>query len=194
MRIIPKSKNKIRSIFKKQRANGPKRNKDEIILNHIIQLKEYKECETLFTYVSVEGEIDTKKLISFALNDNKKVAVPKCISETEMEFYYIKSLKDLELGAYSLLEPKAELEKATEQNKGFMLVPALSADIFGYRVGYGGGYYDRFLKTFSGTTVVTCYENEVFFKSPKNKYDVRCCYLITDKTVRKTKRGKNYGK
>ena len=120
---------------------------DSRLTEQILQLDEYKSCQTLFAFVSGEIECDTSAVIDDALKNGKRVAVPKCGEVSgEMDFYYINSRSDLSRGKFGILEPVSEkCERAEDYSSGLCLVPGLCFDYQGYRIGFGKGYYDRFL-------------------------------------------------
>ncbi len=99
-------KNLFREKYKKIRSEIPKDQKalfDKAIFERVISLSQYKNCQYLFTYVSIGSEADTLRLIQYSLSDGKKVAVPKCGSNHGMDFYIINSLDDLEKSSFGLL-------------------------------------------------------------------------------------------
>lgn len=160
---------------------------DSIIQSRLLALSEYSGFDTLFTYVSKPIEVDTIALITAALANHKKVAVPRCLPETcDMEFYYITSMDDLEKGCFGVLEPVPERCRLVPPGKtGLCIVPGLSFDAQGYRLGYGKGYYDRFLAEFNGFTVGICYAGCVQWNLPHGYYDRPVDVLITEKYIRR---------
>ena len=122
---------------------------DNKIFTRLIDIESYKNSTLVLTYVSTDIEVDTIKFIEYALKDNKTVAVPRCINGTrDMDFYIIKSIDDLESGSFSVLEPiPKKFKKLNKFDNAFCIVPALVYDSYGYRLGYGKGYYDRFLSS-----------------------------------------------
>lgn len=163
---------------------------DKKIRKKFFATKEYKFNNIIFTYVSKEIEVDTKDIILKAIQDNKIVAVPKCITdENIMEFYRIKSFEDLDVGVFGVLEPIVErCELITDFSRGLCIVPGFSFDCKGYRLGYGKGYYDRFLSVFEGNTVGLCYHNCMRMLLPHGYFDKPVDILVTDtyiKTIRK---------
>ncbi len=176
----------IRESMEKERQNSM----DAAILKKLLALREYSRESVLFTYVSKEIEVDTLALISSAFQDKKKVAVPRCVPGTyDMEFYYIRSMEDLAPGMFGVLEPIAgKCEKVDDFTHGFCVVPGLCFDSQGYRLGYGKGYYDRFLSEFSGFTVGICYADCVQWKLPHGYFDRPVDILVTEKYIRKTAR------
>ena len=183
-----KMRNKYREL-RKNMSPTVKARADNLIYEKLIRTWQYRKHDILFTYVSTPIEVDTRKIIETALNDGKRVAVPRCIGGThEMDFYFINSLDDLEPGTFGVLEPITEkCLKVTRFKEGLCIVPALSFDLNGYRLGYGGGYYDRFLAKFSGDTVGICYSSCIRREMIKGRYDRPVSLVITDKFIRKTK-------
>lgn len=156
----------------------------------LLSLHEYVNCSTLFTYVSKKSEVDTVNIIKSSLEVGKKVAVPKCdVENNVMDFYFIRSFEDLALSSLDILEPvttKCELVKNYPRDS-VCLVPGLVFDVSGARVGYGKGYYDRFLENYKGCTVGLCYSNCLVETVPQSKLDKSVMILVTDKNIRKAK-------
>lgn len=188
VRDIREVKCELRSRFKKYRLNMPDDKKirmDREIVKKICSLNEYKNCGRIFTYVSKDIEVDTLFLIETALSQGKKVAVPRCVPDTRlMNFYYITSLKQLEKASFGVLEPITDVCKITNDfSEGLCIVPGLSFDTEGYRLGYGKGYYDRFLSGYKGVKVGICYNGCVLPKLPHGFYDKPVDILITEKFI-----------
>ncbi|WP_283608623.1 5-formyltetrahydrofolate cyclo-ligase [Faecalispora anaeroviscerum] len=161
---------------------------DSEIQSRLLSLREYSQADTVFTYLSKELEVDTLAIVQAAWANQKRVAVPRCISGTrDMEFYYIRSWQDLERASFGVLEPIVQrCEKVRDESRGFCLVPGFSFDVQGFRLGYGGGYYDRFLSRFGGFTVGVCYSFCVQWNLPHGYYDRSVDLLVTEKYVRRT--------
>ncbi|MCR4925439.1 MAG: 5-formyltetrahydrofolate cyclo-ligase [Clostridiales bacterium] len=157
---------------------------DEKVFSRVVNSWAYRQQDIILTYVSTDIEVDTKAIIQRALQDGKTVAAPRCIDNTRlMDFYIIKSLDDLESGYFGVLEPKPEkCTKLSDFSKGLCIVPALCFDNKGYRLGYGKGYYDRFLVQFEGEIMGICYSSCVCESLPYGKYDRNVDILITEKT------------
>lgn len=163
---------------------------DAAIARRVTSLWQYKRQRLLLTYVSTPIEVDTTAIIRRALADGKQVAVPRCVPNTRlMEFYRIESLDELEPGTFGVLEPRPNPERLlTETGKGLCLVPALCYDWKGFRLGYGKGYYDRFLAGFGGHMVGICYSNCIRRSLPHGRYDRPVELLVTDRYLRRTDR------
>lgn len=174
--------------FRERLSSEKKSTLDSAILERLGRLREYAEANTVFTYVSKSIEVDTVSVINKALSDGKKVAVPRCLPETHgMEFYEIQSWNQLESGYCGVLEPdpkKCAPVKGTKDS--VCIVPGLSFDSLGYRLGYGKGYYDRFLPGYKGVTIGLCYSGCIQWNLPHGYYDQPVDVLITEKYVRRT--------
>jgi 5-formyltetrahydrofolate cyclo-ligase len=165
-----------------------KKGYDDAIAEQVRRLWQYEKNDTLLVYVSTPIEVDTHKIIVQALKDGKKVAVPRCVEGTRnMEFYYIRSLDDLAPGSFGVLEP-APVEETlmTDFSKGLCIVPAFSYDWSGYRLGYGKGYYDRFLSAFNGNIIGICYSSCVQRSLPHGRFDRPVELLVTENYLRRT--------
>lgn len=169
-----------------RRALDPreKASMDERIAQKLRHLWIYRESDIIYTYVSTEIEADTRGIIKMAVLDGKAVAVPRCIKGTrEMEFCIIKSEEDLESGAFGVLEPKESCPVCKDFSGGLCIVPALSFDSSGFRLGYGKGYYDRFLAKFGGKTAGLCYSAFIRPELPRGKFDKAVDVIITERSV-----------
>ena len=164
--------------------------RDEAISQQVRRLWQYQNHAILLVYVSTAIEVDTFRIIRNALADGKKVAVPRCVPDTRnMEFYYIDSTDDLSPGMFGVLEPTVNPERLYHEcDGGLCIVPAFSYDWSGYRLGYGKGYYDRFLSRFEGNIVGICYSDCVQRSLPHGRYDRPVELLVTEKYLRRTVR------
>ncbi len=195
MNDIRPLKQKLRAeskLYRNELSNNEKAELDSKISDRLFNTWQYKNCEVLLTYVSTEIEVDTREIISRALADGKRVAVPRCIDNTRfMDFYFIKDFDDLEGGYMGVLEPIPEkCEKMTDFSEGLCIVPALMFDLYGYRLGYGKGYYDRFLSNFCGETLGICYNRCVKEKLPHGKFDKCVEKIITQSRIITVKNAK----
>jgi 5-formyltetrahydrofolate cyclo-ligase len=157
----------------------------DTILEKLLSIEEYKNCDTVLTYVSTDKEVDTFPLIAAALQSGKRVAVPRCVEGRPLiEFYYINSVDELFSGSYGLMEPLASQEKKCLQRNGLCVLPGLAFDRVGGRLGYGKGYYDRFLQNFRGVTVGICFSTILSERPlPMGRFDLPASIVITDKEI-----------
>ncbi len=184
-------KTRLRNEIKAWRRELPPADKaamDRTITRRVTGLWQYKEAELLLAYVSTDIEVDTHAIIRRALADGKRVAVPRCVPGTRlMEFYLIHSLDELEPGSFGVLEPTPNPDRLlTDFEKGLCLVPALCYDWKGFRLGYGKGYYDRFLAGFGGHMVGICYSHCIRHSLPHGRYDRPVELLVTERYLRRT--------
>lgn len=170
---------------RKELTNEEKQQMSDEILRKIISLDEYKKAEILFTYVSLSNEVDTFALIAAALKSGKRVAVPRCVENKPlMEFYFIHGRSELENGSYGVLEPIPKPDRLCTYRKGLCILPGLSFDRAGTRLGYGRGYYDRFLQKYEGDTVGVCFSPILsVMPLPTGRFDVPVNMVVTNKEI-----------
>lgn len=137
----------------------------------------YKGCRTLYAYLSYNQEVRTDMIILDALHSGKTVAVPRVEGDT-MTFRRLQSLQDTVSGFHGIPEPKADAEIICDKT-ALVLMPGLAFDREGHRLGYGGGFYDRFLEAESHTTIALCYDFQLVDEVPCEEYDLPVDYLIT---------------
>ena len=171
-----------------------KQRRDTEIAKTVRSLWQYRDNDLLLTYVSTPIEVDTRLIIETALRDGKTVAVPRCVPQTRnMEFYRIRSLDELEQGSFGVMEPLPKKENLVEDfSRGLCLVPAFCYDFLGYRLGYGKGYYDRFLSDFGGNMIGICYSDCIRHRLPHGRFDRAVELIVTEKFIRRTNR-ETYG-
>ena len=159
---------------------------DDRITQKLLATSEYAEATTVLTYVSVSSEVSTRMFIECALRDGKTVAVPRCLPGHCLEFVAIASLKQLVAAPFNLLEPSRELPALIEDqtSNAICIVPALLVDTKGYRLGYGAGFYDRFLSTYPGKKICLAYQQNLSRTTlPHTAFDVAVDMVITESDV-----------
>ena len=167
--------------------------KSNIITKKLLSLKELKNSKNILLYISYRSEVETEILIDQLLKKSKNVFAPYCIKEEKrMEIVKINDpTKDLKKGAYGIKEPKNSLRKEDNDINilDLVIVPAVAFSKNGYRIGYGGGYYDRFLSRLSSKTIsVGINYDELLFESvPKEDHDLAVDIIVTEKKVLRTK-------
>ena len=169
------TKKEIRTAMLKKRASYPQeelQKQSSEIAENLFARMEYQACKTLFCYVSFRKEADTHRIIEKALSDGKKVAVPK-VEGKEMHFYRIESLQELSISSCGILEPDRVCEPVLPKDGDLMAVPGAAFDRKGFRIGYGGGYYDRYLKDFPNVyTIGLAYDFQMMEELPTDTYDL----------------------
>lgn len=182
-KLFSQDKNLLRKQIKELRANiTDKKNRDEVICQRFLSSDLFSKCDTVLVYCALSNEINTDLIIRTALSENKRVAVPCCINmQGTMEFYYINSLDDLHLGSFNIPEPDINVSKIVDNFlNALIIVPGLCFDKKKYRLGYGRGYYDRYLQIHSLISVGLCYNSLVIENLPTNVFDKRVDYIITE--------------
>lgn len=157
---------------------------DKKIAAALLNSDEYKSCNTILSYVSMGSEVDTYTVIVQALKDGKQVAVPRCDDNNgKMTFYVINSFEQLEKGSFSVMEPIPDkCSVLTDFDNSLCIVPGLAFDEYGFRLGYGKGYYDRFLSLHKeifkiGIEYSCCIVSELV----SDTYDIAADLIITEK-------------
>lgn len=173
------TKDEIRKETLKKRKNVTERDKkDEKIFKTLMNQQFYKSAKSIMTYISYNSEVDTHKLIEKMLLDEKNLYAPCCISKTEMEARRFECFSDLSVGAYGILEPVGEI--ATDFD--LIIVPGVAFSENLHRIGYGAGYYDRFLKEKNTLAVGLFYEiQKCEFLADSCDYPLD--YIITEEKI-----------
>lgn len=177
-------KKQLRAHYKQLRKNMPLEDRllcDQAVTDSFLESSFYKNCDELLIYVSFDIEVDTINIIKQALTE-KTVFCPRCVSGTNiMQFYRIDSFDCLVSGSYGILEPSTDLPMQTQFSENAVcVVPGLSFDRSGHRLGFGKGFYDRFLCDFSGVKVGLCYDGCCCESLPHDSYDICVDHLITE--------------
>ena len=133
---------------------------DQVLTERFLQHPFYQEAKTIATYLSFPHEFQTQELIKQVLKDGKKVLIPKTYPKGRMEFV-VYDPQQLAKTSFGLLEPQGDLEVVEPSQIDLIHVPGLAFTTEGYRIGYGGGYYDRYLEHFAGHTMSTIYPCQV---------------------------------
>ena len=133
---------------------------DRALTDRLLQHPFYQEAKTIATYLSFPHEFQTQELIKQALKEGKKVLIPKTYPKGRMEFV-VYNPQQLVKTSFGLLEPKGDLEVVDPSQIDLIHVPGLAFTTEGYRIGYGGGYYDRYLENFAGHTTSTIYPCQI---------------------------------
>ena len=133
---------------------------DQALTERLLHHPFYQEAKVIATYLSFPHEFQTQELIEQALKDGKKVLIPKTYPKGRMDFV-VYNPQQLVKTSFGLLEPQGDLEVVDASQIDLIHVPGLAFTTEGYRIGYGGGYYDRYLEHFSGHTLSTVYPCQI---------------------------------
>lgn len=143
----------------------------------------FLNSRVIFIYCSTAEEISTDALIAYCLTAGKTVCVPRCVAKGEMVAHTIGALSELEAGSYGIREPGSCCPQISPREIDVVLAPCLCADRHGYRLGYGGGYYDRFLAQTSARVIALCAHARLFPDIPRQAHDRRCHKIVTEREV-----------
>lgn len=161
-----------------------KASRDKIIKDRLLKESTYINSKVIFTYVGFDSEIDTIEYIKEFLKDGKKVCIPRTnIKEKYMEAVSINSLDLLSKSEYGILEPSCDLEPINKDEIDLIIMPGLAFDKQGGRLGYGGGYYDKYLSTISKDVpkIALAYDFQILEKIPMEEHDIKVDIIISDR-------------
>lgn len=150
---------------------------DQRIAEQLVNLEAYQQAKTVFFFVATADEIDTMPMIRRALEHGKNVGVPKCTDKGFMEVRLITEETQLEPGRFGILEPVDRCPVIAPREIDLAVLPCLSCTADGIRLGYGGGYYDRYLSGTKCFKVVICRSKLLARTLPREPHDV-CADLV----------------
>lgn len=153
---------------------------DRVIYDKLISLPEYILSKKVFCYYSLNREIDTHSIIKHAQETGKRVYLPVVFGGGLMEAVELEDISLLVPGKLNIPEPHRDGKVLVPGTDDIAIVPALAFTEDGYRLGQGGGYYDRFLKKWPGVSVGLCRRRFILNKIPVENHDVKVDILLTD--------------
>lgn len=182
------SKKTLRKEMLEKRSKLSENRRDElskIISKSLYQTKFYKQAKTIMTFLSFGSELDTRYIVEDSIALDKSVVIPITVPDTkELKVSRLLDYSELEIGHYDILTPKEEFLRFIDPNTiDLILVPGLIFAKDGYRVGYGGGYYDRFLAKIDPSIIKIgiAFDLQVQDKVPTDRYDIPVDYILTEK-------------
>ena len=150
-----------------------------VLSERLFATAQYRDCKSLYAYLSFNQEVRTNPIIERAWADGKRVAVPKVIGK-EMVFIWLDSYDQLGPGYYGITEP-VENGPVADDVTALVLMPGLAFDPEGHRIGYGGGFYDRFLEAEPDHPLVAlCYDFQMLPHLDVEAHDIPVDVVITD--------------
>lgn len=176
----------IRNEKKSQRKNLTKeeiKTKSEKIFYTLFSSDALLGAKTIMLYLPSFNEVRTEAIAKKLLQDEKRVVAPVTNKENfSMTPYLIKDMQNLQIGAYGIKEPKRDLP-IDKSKIDAVIVPGIAFDKSGNRVGFGAGYYDRFLKDFAGVKIGICYDFQIVDKLDTKKHDIKMDYVISEDKI-----------
>jgi 5-formyltetrahydrofolate cyclo-ligase len=157
----------------------------EKIQKRLKKINSYRDAQKIGVYYPIGSEILTQDIIQELLSNGKDVFLPKVI-EKEMEFRKIIDFSSLEKGSFDIMEPKEDCE--IDNDLDVVLVPTVGISPIGVRLGYGHGFYDRFLAKHKSVTISLTFEKQIVKKIPKSEHDIVIDWIITEDRILDTQR------
>jgi 5-formyltetrahydrofolate cyclo-ligase len=156
------------------------------ITTRLLSLVELERASTVLVFASIRNEVRTQRCMHAAWAAGKHVALPRVI-EDELRLYAVAAETELVEGAFGVPEPPADAPRVEPGDVGFALVPALAVDPRGYRIGYGGGYYDKLIPQLrNACTCAVAYDFQLISEVPELPHDVPVDLVVTDERVIRT--------
>ncbi|WP_409969003.1 5-formyltetrahydrofolate cyclo-ligase [Bengtsoniella intestinalis] len=168
-----------RSLERKLSENY-KTKSSQMIYRHLTAMSEYQAAQTVFCFVSTDREVDTHALLTHALAQGKTLCVPRCLGEGKMALHQITDVAELQEGTYGILEPAETTPLIDIDQVDFAILPCLTCNHQGHRLGQGGGYYDRFLSQYRGGTVLLCREQLIRDEIPLEPHDYPIPWVLSE--------------
>lgn len=188
---IKLKKDEVRAKYKENRralAPEERASRDAKICEYARGLVSFRFAEYVLMYAATPDEIDIYDIARAALAKSKKVAFPRCTPETHtMKYHIISSLDELAPDNYGIPEPPPTApiyDPEGDTGSAICFVPGLVYDRDGYRLGYGKGFYDRFLSSFAGSSIGIVYSDFILPEVPRGRYDMKVDILLTEKGVK----------
>ena len=153
------------------------------IRNKIKKINEFKRANKIGAYYPIGSEIFTQDIVQELISDGKEVFFPKVVGK-KMDFRRVTDFSELEKGSFDIMEPKEECE--IKNDLDVILVPTVGISPSGVRLGYGHGFYDRFLTENKTVTISLTLEKQIIKKIPKSDYDVIIDWIATEDRILKT--------
>lgn len=153
------------------------------IQSNVLHWDKFINSSTIMLYSDFKNEVITKGIIESCLEKNKKVILPKVIKESrDILPCLITGFNELNPGTYGIFEPDG-INVIDKNEIELVIVPGVAFDASGYRIGYGAGYYDRFLKGYNGIKAGICYSIQLVKNAWPDQFDIKMDYLITERGI-----------
>lgn len=158
-----------------------RRSSSQSITAHLLAMPEYQAARSVFCFVGTSREIDTLPILKDVLTSGRRLCVPLCTAPGQMEAREITSLDQLLPGKYGIQEPPLSAPLVEVDDIDFAILPCLSCNRAGQRLGQGGGYYDRFLSSYRGGSILLCREQLMREEIPLESHDYPIPWVLTEK-------------
>ena len=159
-----------------------KKKKNAAIYLRLAHMALFQNARVVFTYVSKEDEVDTHQILQKYCG-RKKIVVPRVRDEKHLELFSCENKTELAHGAFGILEPHHRTSTSHKSAIDLALIPGIVFDPTGHRIGFGKGYFDRFLKKLHCQKIGLAYEFQIVDKISATAYDVPVDYIVTEKRI-----------
>ncbi len=153
---------------------------DQALAAQFLQHPKVAQAGTLLLYCGVGTEVDTRPILQALLDQGKRVCLPRCLPDHQMEARAITALEELQPDKYGIPAPGEGCPLVPREDLDLVLVPGLCFDSRGNRLGQGGGYYDRYLEDYDGISIGLCREDFFQVNLPREPLDVWVRYVLTE--------------
>ncbi len=175
-------KNQIRKQILKKRVEEPQNDLQKAttsIINRLKERTEFKEAKSVMLYIPIKNEVDTIPLIK-EFSAKKKIIIPRINEKDEIEAHKIQGLTELETGKFGIPEASKDAPLIDINQIELIVVPGVAFDYKGLRIGYGKGYYDKFLKKINCYKIALAYDFQILNTVPQEPHDEKVDLIITE--------------
>jgi len=149
----------------------------EKIHENLKKISSYTNSQNIACYFPIGSEVDTHDIMLNILEQGKNLLLPKIVNNN-IEFCIVPNLETLEKGSYEIMEPKDSSQRVKKID--CMLVPTVGVSKFGYRLGYGRGYYDKFLSLTDTVKISLTYSKQIVKSIPSDSHDIKMNWVVTE--------------
>lgn len=158
--------------------------KSLLICDKLFSITDVANAKIFFIYSNIQSEVETSCIIETLLNQGKTVALPRIEDiDTPMALHAIDSLNNLQSGPFGIPEPHHEDPVVPEEEVDIAIIPGIAFDESGWRLGWGGGFYDRFLSKTSAISIGLAFELQITHSLPIEMHDKQVDYIITEERI-----------
>jgi len=149
----------------------------EMIHQNLMQITSFTNSQNIACYFPIGSEVDTHDIMLDILQQNKNLLLPRIVNDN-LEFYIVENLEKLEKGSFEIMEPKDSCKKAKKID--CILIPTVGISKLGYRLGYGRGYYDKFLSLTDTVKISLTYSKQIVKSIPSDLHDIKMDWIVTE--------------
>ncbi|KAA9221201.1 MULTISPECIES: 5-formyltetrahydrofolate cyclo-ligase [Aerococcus] len=182
---IDKAKASLRQKIKSKRQTLPQSYyqwANEIISHKLVNFSIFNQAKRILLFSSLPYEFNTQELINFCFKQEIQVLLPR-VEGKSLGLHYVNESSTYQKSKYDILEPQANSPQAGISMLDLIILPCLSCNRHGQRLGYGGGYYDRLLVDFKGITIIPYFDKLMTSDIPCNDYDIKADYIISESGI-----------